>query len=274
MKRTLVVFIVVMIGCTSKSPTPRPADLVPRLAFMSMEHLETRTSLTGADFYFQNLPAGPSGEEMVAGSASGVHVADSSGQAVNASVEIIGSHYGDGLRITWGSGLRDGWYRVVIPTQQLPAFINASAWHQQEGEGSVWFRVGSQPMVRSVGRLRSDTSTFFEIHFSEVMRAETSNLEQLVRLFHGEAPLPCIGVVAHGSSDRVDLTKQFKSFSLKCEGADLDANRLEVSHFRTPEGVPVADVQGGNATFAIDWRTAAPMEGGLSEQWYESRLPR
>ncbi len=277
MKRLLILMLtfIACAGCTSKSPPPAsPVDRSPRVGFGSVEHLETRTSLSSADFYFQNFPAGVVGSSVVAIVAPEVRVEDVKREPVNASVEVIASHYGDGLRVSWNSGMPDGWYRVVIPTKALPAFINAKAWSQEGDEGAVWFRVGSQPIVRSVGRLRSGPSTFFEIHFSEVMRAETSKLEELVALFDGDTPLPCTAVVAQGSSEPVDFTRHFRSFSLKCEGADLSASRVVVKRFKTPEGVLVANVEGGDPKFEIDWASAVPLEGGVSEQWFEGRLPR
>ncbi|MFZ5442172.1 MAG: hypothetical protein ACOZQL_19345 [Myxococcota bacterium] len=275
MQRQLVLALTLCAGCTPWQRPPLASDNdSARVVFQSLEHLETRTTLSSADFFFKSFPQGLDAESLVANLAPEVHVDAQNGHPVNASIELVSSHYGDGFRVSWDRGLPDGWYRIVIPTKQLPALINAKAWSQVGDEASVWFRVGSQPLVRSIGRLRGDASTFFELHFSEVLRAETTTLDDLVRLFDGDVRLSCTGVAAQGANAPVDLTRHFQSFALKCEGANLNATRVEVSRFTTPEGTLVADVTGGGASFSIDWQTAVPLEGGLSEQWYESRLPR
>lgn len=239
---------------------------------MSVEHLETRTTETTTNLYFQHFPEGLDGEAIVASVGAAARVEEVGGQAVNASVERISDQHGSGLTVSWDLGLPAGWYRIVVPRSELPTFVNHRAWSEEAEEAAVWFRVGSQPLVRSIVRLSQGSRTFFEIHFSEPVRAETAQIADLVQLYDNDKQLICGAVQSIGATESADLTRLFRSFVLSCEGETLSATRVEVGRFKTPEGEPVQTVDGTGILY-VDWSEAAVLEGGLSEQWFETQLP-
>ncbi len=189
-------------------------------------------------------------------------------------VERITDHNGDGLHISWPGGLASGWYKIQLLPKYLPEVRSPAVWSVDADKASLWFRVGSQPLVTAVSRCKQAERSYFEIKFSERVRAETSDTAGLVEVLANGERVSCHAVKLVGSEELMQFNQLLSTLVLSCNGDTTSSNKMILSSLKSPDGAPVLRADGSAVSLEIDWASATPVgKERLCEAWYETKLP-